>query len=233
MKQAAAAGAAAWKCYLPEAFAGGPGSSPSCRHLRHWTAGSTNSRPMTGPGWAWPSSAPGRVPEQAPAQTQARPASVRGLRCGGRLLLCRTLRGAGLLGGFLRRGRLRLLGSLLGGFLRGFLRRLLGLLRRLLGRFLRGFLLRRHKTLLGLFGLLATLLLFAFSHRDPPVAADQCLSSVSSRPPQAQGPTISSIPAGDRLSPNREAQPCAPQELTCRRQSAPCIQYCPQQSCPA
>jgi hypothetical protein len=42
-----------------------------------------------------------------------------------------------------------------------------------------------------------------------------------------------SIPAGDPLSPNREAQSCAPQELTCRRQSEPCIQYCPQQSYPA
>jgi hypothetical protein len=75
------------------------------------------------------------------------------------------------------------------------------------------------------------------------VAADQCLSSVSSRPPQARGQSISSIlgpstqgfsiQALDRLSPSREAQSCAPQELTCRRQSAACIQYCPQQSCPA
>ena len=48
-----------------------------------------------------------------------------------------------------------------------------------------------------------------------------------------RGQSISSILAGDRLSPNREAQPCAPQELTYHRQSAPCIQYCPQQSCPA
>src|ERR1700730_5174325 len=144
----------------------------------------------------------------------------------GSRLLCRALRGGGLLGGFLRCGRLLFLGRFLGRFLRRFLR---GFLARLLRRFL----LRRHQTLLGLFSLLASLLLFAFSHRDPPVAADQCLSSVSSRPPQAQGPTISSVPAGDRLSPNREAQPCAPQELTCRRQSAPCIQYCPRQSCPA
>src|ERR1700730_15003776 len=50
---------------------------------------------------------------------------------------------------------------------------------------------------------------------------------------QARGQSISSILAGDRLLPNREAQPCAPQELTCRRQSEPCIQYCLQQSCPA
>jgi hypothetical protein len=55
---------------------------------------------------------------------------------------------------------------------------------------------------------------------------------VSSRPPQARGQCITSILAGDRLSPNREAQSCAPQELTYRRQSAPCIQCCPQQSCP-
>jgi hypothetical protein len=42
-----------------------------------------------------------------------------------------------------------------------------------------------------------------------------------------------STQALDRPSPNREARSCAPQELTYRRQSAPCIQYCPQQSCPA
>jgi hypothetical protein len=47
------------------------------------------------------------------------------------------------------------------------------------------------------------------------------------------GRWINSILAGDRLSPNREAQSCAPQELTYRRQSAPCIRCCPQQSCPA
>ena len=46
-------------------------------------------------------------------------------------------------------------------------------------------------------------------------------------------PSIISNLAGARLSPNREAQSCAPQELTYRRQSVPCIQYCPQQSCPA
>jgi hypothetical protein len=39
--------------------------------------------------------------------------------------------------------------------------------------------------------------------------------------------------AGDRLLPNQEAQSCAQQELTCRRQFAPCNQYCPRQSCPA
>ena len=53
-----------------------------------------------------------------------------------------------------------------------------------------------------------------------------------------RGPSIRSIlgpsiQALDRLSPNREAQSCAPQELTCRRQSEPCIRYCPQQSRPA
>jgi hypothetical protein len=45
--------------------------------------------------------------------------------------------------------------------------------------------------------------------------------------------SIGSALAGDRPSPNRAAQSCAPRELTCRRQSAPCIQYCPQQSHPA
>jgi hypothetical protein len=44
------------------------------------------------------------------------------------------------------------------------------------------------------------------------------------------GPSTQAL---DRPSPNREARSCAPQELTYRRQSAPCIQYCPQQSCPA
>src|ERR1019366_6446465 len=151
-------------------------------------------------------------------------------RLGSRLLFCGTLLRAGLLGGFFRCRRLGPLG--------GFLRRLLGLLRRflrgLLRRFLRGFLLRRQKLFLVLFILLVFFILFAFSHRDPPaVAADQCLSSVSSRPPQARGQSISSILAADRLSPNREAQSCAPQELTYHRQSEPCIQYCPQQSCPA
>src|ERR1700681_1592501 len=76
--------------------------------------------------------------------------------------------------GCLLRSRLRLLG--------GFLRDLLGLLRRFLGgllrRFLRGFLLRRYN-FPGLFGLLAFLALLRFSHRDPPVAADPCLSSAS------------------------------------------------------
>ena len=81
--------------------------------------------------------------------------------------------------------------------------------------------------------LLAFLALLPFSHRDPPVAADPCLSGVSSRPLPHGANRFSSILAGDRLSPNREAQSCAPQELTYRRQSEPCIQYCPQQSCPA
>jgi hypothetical protein len=49
----------------------------------------------------------------------------------------------------------------------------------------------------------------------------------------ARGQSISSILAGNRLSPNREAQSCEPQELTYRRQSAPCTRYCPRQSCPA
>ena len=41
------------------------------------------------------------------------------------------------------------------------------------------------------------------------------------------------IQALHRLSPNREVQLCAPRELTCRRQSAPCIRYCLRQSRPA
>jgi hypothetical protein len=49
----------------------------------------------------------------------------------------------------------------------------------------------------------------------------------------ARGHSINPIVAGDRPSPNREAQSCAPQGLTCRWQSAPCIQYCLQQSYPA
>jgi hypothetical protein len=49
----------------------------------------------------------------------------------------------------------------------------------------------------------------------------------------ARGQSISSILAENRLSPNREAQSCEPQEPTYHRQSAPCTQYCPQQSCPA
>src|SRR6185312_10223602 len=53
------------------------------------------------------------------------------------------------------------------------------------------------------------------------------------RPLSARGPSISSILAWSRPSPNREAQPCARRERTYRWQSAPCIQYCPQQSCPA
>src|ERR1019366_10350504 len=97
------------------------------------------------------------------------------------LLFYRALLGAGFLGGFLRRCRLGLFGGFLRGLL-GLLRRLLcGLLRRFLGRFLgrflRGFLPCRQKLFLVFF------ILFAFSHRDPPVAADQCLSSVSSRSP--------------------------------------------------
>ena len=115
-----------------------------------------------------------------------------------------------------------------------FLRRFLGgLLRRFLRGFLGGFLLRRHKTFLGFLSLLAFLALLAFSHRDPPVAADPMSIGRFKSSASARGQSISSILAGDRLSPNREAQSCAPQELTCRRQSAPCIQYCPQQSCPA
>src|SRR4051812_33598891 len=51
------------------------------------------------------------------------------------------------------------------------------------------------------------------------------------------GRSISSIletfQALDLLSPNREAQSCAPQELMYRRQFEPCIQCCPQRSCPA
>ena len=55
----------------------------------------------------------------------------------------------------------------------------------------------------------------------------QSISAVSVQSPNR------SVLAGDRPSPNRAAQSCAPRELTCRRQSAPCIQYCPQQSHPA
>ena len=51
--------------------------------------------------------------------------------------------------------------------------------------------------------------------------------------PTARGQSIRSILAGDLPSPNREAQSCVQQGLTCCRQSAPCTQYCPQQSRPA
>ncbi len=172
------------------------------------------------------------------------------LRLGGRLpwrpfwrgLLRRFLGGllGGLLGGFLG----RLLGRLLGGFLRGFLRGLLGLLCRLLRRFL------------GFFAFLAFLLFFAFafvvlllpflSSCSSPLAIVSLaccrpikrLSGVSImrgrfRSIQRRQFDVRSILAWDLLSPSREAQSCAPQELTYRRQSEPCTQYCPQQSCPA
>src|ERR1700761_4320223 len=159
---------------------------------------------------------------------------------GGLLFLRGSLFSAGLLGGFFR-CCLRLLGGLL-GFLRRFLRR-----------FLRGLFLRCQK-LFALFSFLAFFILFAFSHHDPPllpptnfyrafravrleVRLFQSLlpqsRSTQSRPPQRRGQSISSILAGDRPSPNREAQLCAPRERLCLRQSAPCIRYCPQQSRPA
>src|SRR4029079_8264317 len=80
---------------------------------------------------------------------------------------------------------------------------------------------------------LASFLLFAFSHRDPPVAAHQCPSSVQVVRLMREALSIRSILVSDRLSPNREAQSCALQELTSRRRSAPCIQCCLRQSCPA
>jgi hypothetical protein len=89
---------------------------------------------------------------------------------------------------------------------------------------------------------LSFLFFFPLAIVNPPVATEPCHSSVSNSP-RNRGASRSvqsglfnqafSIQASDRLSPNREAQSCAPQELTYRRQSAPCIQYCPQQSCPA
>ena len=98
-------------------------------------------------------------------------------------------------------------------------------------RLLRGFFLRRQK----LFALLAFLPFFFLPLAIvilllPPIHVYRALQVVRFLAP---GQSINSTLAGDRLSPNREAQSCAPQELTYRRQSAPCIQYCPQQSCPA
>jgi hypothetical protein len=60
----------------------------------------------------------------------------------------------------------------------------------------------------------------------------QSISAVSVQSP-IRSVVYRSVLAGDRPSPNRAAQSCAPRELTYRRQSAPCIQYCPQQSHPA
>jgi hypothetical protein len=168
----------------------------------------------------------------------------RSRRC---FLFRRALSGAGLLGRFFRRCRLGFLGRFLGRLFGGLLRRLLGFfcrfLRSLLRRLFRGFLLRDQQLFLGLLTLLGLFRFLCLSHRDPPVAADPCHSSVSNSPQRFQsallrGQSISSIQAFstqvlDRLSPNREARLCAPQELTCRWQSAPCIQYCPQQSYPA
>jgi hypothetical protein len=57
-----------------------------------------------------------------------------------------------------------------------------------------------------------------------------CLSNAQNRPHKPIGQFNA---AAVRPLPNREAQSCAPQELTYRRQSAPCIRYCPQRSCPA
>jgi len=95
-----------------------------------------------------------------------------------------ALFGGGLPGRFLGRflgrffrSRLGFPGGFLGLFRRlpgGFLRRFL---RHLLRRFLGGFFLRRQSLFLGL-ALLAFFILFPFSHRDPPVAADPRLSGV-------------------------------------------------------
>ena len=73
---------------------------------------------------------------------------------------------------------------------------------------------------------------FAFSHRRPPVALSRVYRAVQAVF-LARACRVRSIPAAGRPSPNREAQSCAPQELTYRWQSAPCTRYCPQQSCPA
>src|SRR6185437_15645247 len=90
------------------------------------------------------------------------------LSCGGPL--------GGFLGGFLGRFLWRRLG-LSGGFA-GLFRRLPGgLLRRFLRGFLGGSFLRRQSLFLAL-ALLAFFILFPFSHRDPPVAADPRLSGV-------------------------------------------------------
>jgi len=115
----------------------------------------------------------------------------RGRRCCGRSrgrLPGRALLGAGLLGRFLCRLFGRFLRGLLGRFT-GLLRRLFGFLRGLLRRFLRrffrrflgGFLLRRQRFFLLGLALLAFFILFSFSHRDPPVAADQSLSIIFHR----------------------------------------------------
>ena len=174
---------------------------------------------------------PARVPALPRA---AAPASAR--RAFWRRLLRRALLGAGLLGRFFRRRRLGLLGDFLADFL-AFLADFLALLRRLLGGFLRQISSRisssPSRSFLGLFGLLASFFFLPLAIVIlllPPINVYRAFQVVRSH---AQAQSISSILAGDRLSPNREAQSCAPQELTYRRQSAPCIQYCPQQSCPA
>src|SRR5271154_559565 len=105
-------------------------------------------------------------------------------------------------GGLCSRSRLLWRALLRGGLLfcglfRRRLRRLLGLFRRFLRRFLagllRGFLLCRYNCFL--FSLLRFFLL-AFSHRGPPVAAEQCLSGVSRRPANRARPI-------DQFSPGR------------------------------
>ena len=205
--------------------------SPGPRLDGRGAAGSVAAPARAAPGLGVPARrrfAAARLAERRAWQPPWRPSSWPRLFLGAGLL--RRLLGGflgRLLGGFLG---CRFLRRLLGRFLRRLLR---GLLRRFLRRFLGGFLLRRYGLFLAFLAFLPFFLLLAFSHRDPPVAADPCLSGVSSRPLPHAGQSISSILAGDRLSPNREAQSCAPQELTCRRQSEPCIQYCPQQSCPA
>ena len=149
---------------------------------------------------------------------------------------------------FRRRGLGRLLGATSWRpSSRGLLRLFRGLLRGLLGRLLRGFLRR----LLGRFSsrssspseaflaFLSFLLFFFFAFAIlilllPPINVHRATADSSARSLRAQATVIChSILAEDRRSPNREAQSCVRQELTCRRQSEPCIRYCPPRSCPA
>ena len=191
-------------------------------------------RPASGPQKtkASPSLSRRRAPEpELPALRLRRGSCLRLLR---RRFL-RSLLRCGLLGS--------LLGGLLGRLLGGLLRR--GLLRRflcgLLGRLLRGLLgcllcgLLRRYSLLGLFGLLAFFFFFAFAIVVLLLPPNNGRSGVFSRHlrTKAQLESVQSWPPADRPSPNREAQSCEQQELTCHWQSAPCSRYCPRQSCPA
>ncbi len=185
------------------------------------------------PAWA-------QAPELVLALPQVPRAWVRSLGCGS--LGCRSLgsRGwsrllllcwLGLLGGFFRRHGLGLFG--------GFLRRLLHLFRRFLRSFLRSiffdvFLADFFFAVTSFFLLFLFFLLFFFPLAIvvlllPLIHVHRAFKSSAF----ARGQSISSILAENRLSPNREAQSCEPQELTYHRQSAPCTRYCPQQSCPA